>query len=350
MTKCLILVFAAVIQVGCAIAGPASISNGHRVYNRVINTTEDEQLLSYIVRERYDETAGMLTISSVTASLRVAGSVGADFGFGPSRSFDGNLVPLSAGVAYEENPTVSFVPLRGEQFLRRMLTPVSIDQAMLLSRADAADTEPLRLVVRRINGLTNPMFAASADAQAFDDALSLYTSLRNRGLLDLIQTPDGGYGVQLKEHRSDGEAGRFLAVLGISTEDGPSDKPIRLPIDASTGSQDASGIDLETPSAFEVLQLAGDGIDIPEEHARQGIVRRNTHPNDTAGFITIRSARARPDRAPVAVEHRGWWFYIDATDARSKRGFILLRTLVGMRLHAPPDTSAAPVLTLPVGG
>ena len=43
------------------------------------------------------------------------------------------LVIVSAGVAYEENPTISYTPLGGEEFLRKMLAPVSLSQMLLIS-------------------------------------------------------------------------------------------------------------------------------------------------------------------------------------------------------------------------
>jgi len=36
-----------------------------------------------------------------------------------------NLVPLSAGTNYVENPTVTYTTLTGEAFVRQMLTPHS---------------------------------------------------------------------------------------------------------------------------------------------------------------------------------------------------------------------------------
>jgi hypothetical protein len=55
--------------------GPAPVRNGRSAYNAVINQTEDEKILSILVRKRSDETFGMLTVSNVTASLRVKAPV-----------------------------------------------------------------------------------------------------------------------------------------------------------------------------------------------------------------------------------------------------------------------------------
>ena len=50
-------------------------------------------------------------MASVTANVRVATNASINVGIGPEEYFAGNLVPLSGGVAYEENPTISYIPV-----------------------------------------------------------------------------------------------------------------------------------------------------------------------------------------------------------------------------------------------
>jgi len=74
-------VFSAVPLASCmsgCVVGPASITAGRGVYNEVINRTEDEQLLSMIVHERYNETYGMLGVASVTANIRARATMPSD--------------------------------------------------------------------------------------------------------------------------------------------------------------------------------------------------------------------------------------------------------------------------------
>ena len=102
---------------GCSLSGPTSVATGRSAYNLIINKTEDEQILNLVVRERYDETYGLLAVSSVTSSIKTTVRAASELGFGPTSNYDGNLVPLTIGAAYEENPTISYVPLAGEAFL-----------------------------------------------------------------------------------------------------------------------------------------------------------------------------------------------------------------------------------------
>jgi len=96
--------------------------------------------------------------------------------------------------------------------------------------------------------------------------------------------------------------------------------------------------------------MAGDAIDIPESHLNAGIVTPPAAPASGASpFIHIRSASDRPDQATIAVEHRGWWFFIDPTDTDSRRDFVLLRAVISMGLETHPKGAVQPVLTLSAG-
>ena len=86
---------------GCSVMGPQSIANGRAAYNRVINQTEDQQMLMAVVRNRYGETISMLAVTNVTANIRFATGAGAEFGIGRRESYETNLTPLSGEIAYE---------------------------------------------------------------------------------------------------------------------------------------------------------------------------------------------------------------------------------------------------------
>jgi hypothetical protein len=104
--------------------GPSSISTGRADYNEAINKTEDEQMLLALIKERYGETFSLLAVNSVTASVRFTTKAGIELGFGPERNYTGELTPFSGGVAYEENPTISYAPVHGENYVRQLMSPI----------------------------------------------------------------------------------------------------------------------------------------------------------------------------------------------------------------------------------
>jgi hypothetical protein len=351
-TASMLVLLSALGFYGCAVVGPQSITAGRGVYAEVINRTEDEQILNVIVRQRYDETFGMMSVASVTANLRFSAQAGTNIGIGDSDNYDGNLVPLSAGVAYEENPTISYVPLSGEEFIRRMLSPVSVNQWVLLGGTAKHPGHVMAFATRRINGLRNPLLGEAPASPEFQRFVELYDRLRRAAVLDIVIAPgsksEGNYFWDIHDYEeAHGDSVRELFdLLGIEVK--PDGSAIILPLREAVGSS-VSAIHVQTRSAFAVLQVFGTGIEIPSPHLEAGIVEPVTWAvPEERRFITIRSSEKRPDDATVQIRFRDRWFYIDATDTLSKRAFVFLQTFIGMRLADPGAAQQAPVLTVPV--
>lgn len=339
---------------GCAIVGPTSIAEGRHVYNEVINRTEDEQILRMIVRERYDETFGLLAVASVTANISTTAHVSSNIGIGSDNNYAGNLVPLSFGFAYEENPTISYVPLSGEDFMQRILSPLTLDQTVLALGTGNSDDrlQMFNILLGRINGLANPIAGGTPPSPEFNQFSDLHDLLHDAAAINIALGKDKGdyyvvihdYGEELRPTVED-----FLRILGLEgfAVDG---SRIVIPLQLSIGSRNSQAIEIATRSVMELIRGVGAAIDVPHEHLESGIADAMTWAQgESDQFLHIRTSTAHPDNATVAIFHRGYWFYIDATDSRSKRSFILLKTLIGMRMQSAGGSSQAPVLTIGVG-
>ena len=347
---CALLLFTS----GCAVVGPASISNGRMAYNEVINYTEDQQLLNAIVRERYGQTFGMLSVSSVAANVKFRGSVGAEFRAWGSGNFTDDLVPLSLGAAYEENPTISYVPVQGEAVLRSLVTPFTIEEGFMMVSAAKERQIVNRLLYRRLNDLVipvdRPLPPEVQEISRIGDRLAAAGILRfGRAPGSSDERPEyalifGGYAEE------DQDAIRaYLDLLGVEglAVDG---RTIRVPFGRTTDPDADHTIYVETRSVLDWLRLAARMIEVPEDHLEAGIVE----PGGWAGspelrLITVRSSKEQPQNAVVSVPFRGWWFYIDATDSRSKESFRLIKFIVRLRINPEGLQQQVPVLTVPVG-
>jgi hypothetical protein len=142
----------------CSSLGPSTLSEGRPAYNEAIAATNAEQYLSWIVRMRYGLPTAQLAVSSITASVRFSSSANVEVGVGDSSNYLGNLVPLSGGVTYDENPTISYVPLQGMEHVRSLLSPVPMDILALLLNVNARPQAVLAMTVKRINGVPNADF------------------------------------------------------------------------------------------------------------------------------------------------------------------------------------------------
>jgi hypothetical protein len=99
-----------------------------------------------------------MMVTGVAANVGFGTNAGVNIGFGPDEDYAGNLVPFSSGLAYEENPTITYVPVQGERYVRQLPTPIPLDLVLLLVRSVTEPGAILTLLANRINDLQNPDF------------------------------------------------------------------------------------------------------------------------------------------------------------------------------------------------
>ena len=322
-------------------------------YSEAINYTEDQQILNAIVRDRYGQTFTLLAVSSVTANVKVRATAASELQAWESDANTDALIPLSFGFGYEENPTISYVPLQGEDVLRRLTSQISVEEGFLTLEFAKERNIVSRYIYQRINNFVLP------DDGDLTPKLARIQSLENMLLEDGIQrfgrlaeTDNGrqeyvlilsGYA---EEHLAD--VREYLDLLGVNAGDADG-RTIAIPFGLDTDQHSADSIRVATRSVYAWLRLAGRMIDIPEDHISAGIVEPAAWSGpESKRLITIRSSRQPPEDAVVSVPFRGWWFYIDSTDSRSKESFRVIKLLVTIRLNTE-GKQQTPVLTVPVG-
>jgi hypothetical protein len=348
------LAVAGLSATGCAVLGPAAIKSGRAAYNDAIVATNNQQVLAMIVRMRYGEPSGLLAVSSVTANLHIQTSIGSEFGFGPDSNFEGNLTPLSAGVAYEENPTISYTPVQGEKYLRQLLSPLPIDLTVLLLGALGNSPEAMTLLVKGINGTQNPDFVADASVEAdarFGRIVVLLAELGRTGRLTWAQEPGEPPSFVLAL-RGEGTAyaqqiGELYGLLGFAAPR-DLDDVVTLPVHLGVGKPGKAAIQLRTRSLYDIFSIAAASVDVPEEHIQSGLAPRLAAAGSAGQSIRIQGSKSCPRSAMIAVKRHGWWYFIDGTDTRSKVTFRLIEALMSVRMAEAVEQRATPVLTVPV--
>ena len=68
-----------------------------------------------------------MVLMGITANAKFSASAGVNIGVDPSDIYEGNLVPLSGGVAYEDNPTITYLPVQGKTHIRGLMAPIRVD-------------------------------------------------------------------------------------------------------------------------------------------------------------------------------------------------------------------------------
>ena len=342
---------ACLLLAGCQSLGPAAVVAGRPAYNDVIARTSAEQTLGLIVRVRYGDPIGLLEVSNVTANLKFSAHATGQFGIGAKSNYDGNLVPLSAALGYEDSPTISYQPIAGQAFLTEWLQPISLDTAILSARVAGNDAGVFALIVDRLNGLRSGAAATPAQRTKFFQAVILLDEFHRLGIAEWVSPdkPDGNYELVIAAYAPahTAQVEELLALLGTpaSTRDGAE---IRLAASLDSRRQGDAPLAFRTRSVGEIMRSAAQGISVPAPHVAAGVVAPSPAGAMDVG-LKIRSSREAPESASLVVQHRGWWFYVEDTDLQSKHVFQQIQLLFMSAIaEASAGNRAAPLLTIPV--
>lgn len=353
----------ALLASGCATGiGPRALRSERPDYNQQIVRSTDTEMLLNLVRLRYNDSPLFLELSSVVvqygydASLNASGQIGA-----------GSFATVGTGLMYAEHPTVTYAPLAGEDFATRMLSPIPLDSLMLFEQSGWSAERLLLVVVQRVNDLFNATTAAGPtparppDYESYADFAARFERLRSAGLV--------GLNWEMKEHETDapGRNPRFW-VRPPADSNNPlvaDVAAIRRSLNLQAGRDDfqliafpfmrqPGQVGIRCRSLLGIFYFLSQSVEPPAPHIEAGLVTvtKDDHgqPFDwskvTGRAMAIHSQQERPQSASVAVQYRGWWFYIADDDESSKVTFSLVNILFS--LQSATGKGKSPVLTLPV--
>lgn len=134
------------LSISLGLAGcfsPMALDIAALEYNEATADTVSKQLLLNIARASADQPIFFSGIANIAATFNFQANAGAT---PPLTGNNGNtLMPIFGGAA-SENPTISIVPMEGEEFTRRLLTPLEDNKMTLLLRQNFDVDLLLRLV------------------------------------------------------------------------------------------------------------------------------------------------------------------------------------------------------------
>jgi hypothetical protein len=349
MKRIIALLGIAAVLGACSVVGPTAIKNGRMAYNEAILVTNNEQLLMVAVHDRYEENASLLAVASVTANVHTTNSAGIEAGFGGGENYRGNLVPFSAEMVYEENPTISYVPVAGAKYTRQVMAPISIATLAQFAGTLENPTGIYVAFISSVNGIANPDFATKPADPRFARFVGLMAELTTLGCLHWVETRPGEFAIAIErcgaEHVE--AVAALLDVLGIPISHATS-AGLVLPVGLGLKRTKDTDIIITTRSILDLMELLSAAIEIPQSDVESGIAKNYGPPGELGSHLKVAYSKDRPQHASVAVPYRGGWFYIDERDQATKRFFRVLTTLWTITIAENTGTTHAPVLTVPV--
>jgi hypothetical protein len=334
---------------GCASVGPHTVQMDRIDYNTVIADSWKEQTLLNIVRLRYSDLPVFIDVSSIVAgySLQTGVSVGA------------NQVPARPGTVvggvsmqgiYTDRPTITYMPMTGEKFLRGLVTPIDPRNIFFMIQSGYAADFLLALTVESINGVQNRSSLGGVTREADPDFVHALQLIRN------LQGA-GAVGLRIEKDKTrDSTAVFFFQRDALSTEFSAEASEVRRLLHLPDGqyrfnlvySPMRGGPDELTVNSRSMLQIliaVSSSVEVPETDVASGIASPGFSAGPMGEQGRIRSGPERPASAFTAVHYRDHWFWVDDQDRTTKRVLAAINFFFAM--SDAGNDGQLPLITIP---
>ena len=344
---------------GCVSFGPPLLGRDQLGYTQAMADAEKRQTLLNIVLLRYGDTPTFLDTTQVISGYQLQRSLTGSFSVFPAAN-PSTFLNGGGAVQLQENPTVTFQPVTGENFAQRVLRPLSPIELLPLVEGGLPIDVLFHLAVQSVNGMSNAAAFGHQQSGAGSPDFFLLVhdlhTLQHAGLLSVrleqARKARGGG----KEAEAPQRALLFLAptsdpALAAALDEarrllGLSPRATEAEVVYGRWSPGPGQVSLLTRSLLGVLGQVALQVQVPPEDVADG----RTLPTvgevgiERRPVILVRSGRSRPEGAFTAVEYRGKWFWVDDQDFDSKLAFTMIEILLALgKTSAPPGT----IITIP---
>jgi hypothetical protein len=338
---------------GCAHLGPKTVAVDRFDYSTAIADSWKQQTLLNIVKLRYMDLPVFVDVSSVVAGYSMQSGVSINGTLSTKNAIQGNYFAAGGQAIYTDRPTITYVPLTGEKFLRGLITPIDPKHIFFMLQAGYPADFILGLTVEGMNGVRNRSTSGGTGREADPEFI------RALQLLRAVQAA-GAVGMRVEEDKAKGAT----AVLFFRRDDVSADivektaeirRLLKLPAEGQKfvlsyspvrGAENELAVN--SRSMLQIMAAFASYIDVPEadlkEH-RAVPAFENTAPESRQDVVRIHSGKEKPADAFAAVNYRGHWFWIADDDWQTKRA--LTAVMFFFTLAETSGDEKLPLITIP---
>jgi hypothetical protein len=326
---------------GCKHYGPRSVAADRIPYNEAVASSWKEQTLLNIVKLRYMDTPFFVDVPQITSGYTIQSLAGANGGIFPPVSnlatFSQQLgVTLNLQAGYQDRPTISYAPQTGSQFIRNLTNPINPGSVLFLLQSGYPADIVFDLTVDSINGIKNRSVSGGQLRPADPEFTRMVQVLRKAQI-------SGHVGIRVQQEKDkpdavtfffqdkniDPELARELAEVRRSLGVDPTRGEFRVVFGATAANPNE--IAILSRSVIRILSELATFVDVPIEHQVSGIAPPiGETGSDGQPQFRVLSGAKKPCDPFVAVCYEGRWFWIEKTDARSKRTLAYLLILLAL--------------------
>jgi hypothetical protein len=343
-----------ILLAGCEHLGPPTIAVDRFDYSSAIADSWKQQTLLNIVKLRYMDLPVFVDVASIVSGYSLQTGVSVNGTVSSDKAVQGDFGAISGQAIYTDRPTITYVPMTGEKFLRGLITPIDPKNVFFLLQSGYAADFILSLAVESLNGVRNRSTAGGIVREADPDFARALLLLRD------VQTA-GAFGMRVEEDKEKGSTG----IVFFRRDDVPPEiaekgaeirRLLKLPLDQQKFVliySPARGTDKElavnSRSMLQIMQAFAAGVDVPEEHLKEhsawaSAINSADAPNPQPG-PRIHSGKTKPTGAFAAVHYRDYWFWVDNGDLQTKRALTVV--MFFFTLAENGSNEQLPLITIP---
>ena len=337
----------------CTHLGPKTVAVDRFDYSTAIGDSWKQQTLLNIVKLRYMDLPVFVDVASIVAGYSMQTGISVNGTVFSKDAVPGDFVSAGGSAIYTERPTITYVPMTGEKFLRGLITPIDPKAIFSMLQSGYAADFILGLTVESMNGVRNRS-ATSASVREADPEF-----IQAMGLLREVQAA-GAFGMRVEEDKAKGSTG----VVFFRRDNQPPEivekaAEIRRLLKLPAAGQKFTLVYSPVPGAegelavnsrsmLQIMATFASFIDVPAEDLKEQRATPgsgNSATEDARRAVSIHSSKEKPADAYAAVRYRNHWFWIDDRDLRSKRA--LTAVMFFFTLAETGGNDKLPLITIP---
>ncbi len=324
-----------VVFSGCASVGPGTVSRDRFDYNSSLTESWKRQILLNIVKIRYVEPVSFVDVGQIVAGYSMESGVSA-LGAATFSNFS-STASIETGLSgkYTDRPTITYVPMTGNAFIKSLMTPFSPESLMFSIQSGVPADMMFKLGVASINGLRNRTVPIAGFRPAEQKFFRVVEILRNLQISGAIRVR----AIKSKEH----QAGTTISFWSKGAPDEISKQIHELcdllgldpgadqyQLIQGVAPENNREIAIQSFTVMQLLSFLAARVDVPDQDMREGRassgVREAMGNTDDKTKFAVKCSDSKPQDAFVSVAYRNHWFWVDDRDLESKRviSFIML--------------------------
>jgi len=344
----------ACLLAGCKSIGPGTVARDRSDYSSSISESWKRQTLLNIVKLRYLDPPIFVDVGQIVAGYTLETGISAGGSFPETSGFGGTTATVGGTAKYTDRPTITYVPLTGNQFVKALMTPLPPESVFFMIQSGWPADGVLLAAAAAVNGLKNQETSVAGVTPPSAEFLRVLELLRN------LQR-SGAVSLRVKQDTQKQQT----SILTFRSKDVPEAtlaeikelrQLLRLDQDATEFNLVFGGMaghDKElavlTRSILQIMTTMAGQAEVPPEDVEQGRATPGLRQGDDAtsfrSLVRIHSSKSKPTDAAVAVPYRGQWFWIDDRDLHSKRAFAFMLML--FTLADTGQKESLPLITIP---